>query len=63
MGHLSRNQMNRLLVLCTMCEKCMYFISANTDRKPNSEPTNSQTSTGLFEMIIGVVTTCHTQYT
>ena len=28
-----------------MHEKCLYFRSASTDRKPKSEPTNSQTNT------------------
>jgi hypothetical protein len=28
-----------------LCEKCLHFISANTDRKPKSEPTKSQKNT------------------
>jgi len=28
-----------------------------------SAPTAQVRSTGLFEMIVGVLTTCHTQYT
>jgi len=37
MGHLSRNQTNSLLVLCTMCEKCLHFISANTRPKTKQQ--------------------------
>lgn len=40
---------------CTKCEKCLQFISANTDGNSNSEPTNSQTN-------IANLNVCHPRF-
>jgi len=53
--------------LCIIFTTILYIRYSNTDcvnsRFIGEKPKYVSTNTGLFEMIVGVLTTCHTQYT